>query len=189
MVGEFRLVAEREIASGYRIRLVKATFQAPDGTEFERDVVRDKQVVAMVPVLEDLTTVLLVRQYRGPVDRHMLEIPAGLCDVEGEDDPEVTAQRELIEEVGRHAGRFRRLATVNQSPGISDERGIIYLATELTEVPDERQGIEEAYMTVVEFDLADLDEAIATGEITDAKTVIGLMRARDVLHRGVDPSP
>lgn len=185
----FRHLGDRLIASGYRINLVKASFEAPDGTFFERDVIRDRRVVAMVPVLDDRTTVLLVRQYRGPVDREMLEIPAGLCDVEGEDDPELTAHRELIEEVGRKAGKLQLLATINQSAGISDEHGLIYLATDLTEVPDDRQGIEESYMSVEEFDLGRLDAAIARAELTDVKTIVGLLRARDVLHRGVDPGP
>ncbi|MEO6629829.1 MAG: NUDIX hydrolase, partial [Aquihabitans sp.] len=181
----FRFLREREIASGYRIRLVKATFEAPDGSTFERDVIRDKRVVAMVPVLDDGNSVLLVRQYRGPLDREMLEIPAGLCDVDGEDDPTITAARELAEEVGKSAGSLRLLATIHQSAGISDEHGLIYIATDLTDIPDDRQGIEEAYMTVETFDLRHLDEAIDSGLLTDAKTVVGLLRARDVLHRGV----
>lgn len=185
----FRLLGEREIASGYRIRLVKATFEAPDGSTYERDVIRDKRVVATVPVLDDGNTVLLVRQYRGPLDRELLEIPAGLCDVDGEDDPMVTAARELAEEVGKKAGSLRLLASMHHSAGISDEFGVIYLATELTDVPDDRQGIEEAYMTVETFDLRQLDEAIASGMLTDAKTLIGLLRARDVLHRGAALTP
>ncbi|NLD77415.1 MAG: NUDIX hydrolase [Acidimicrobiales bacterium] len=185
----FKHLGDELIASGYRINLVKATFEAPDGTVFERDVVRDKRVVAVVPVLDDLQTVLLVRQYRGPVDRELVEIPAGLCDVEGEDDPEVTANRELVEEIGRSAGKLQLLATINQSAGISDEHALIYLGTDLVEAPLDRQGIEEAYMTVEEFDLGRLDHAIATAELTDVKTIVGLMRARDVLHRGVDPNP
>lgn len=188
-MGGFRHLGDRVLVRGHRIQVVRASFEAPDGSVFERDVVRDKQVVAMVPVLDDLQTVLLVRQYRGPLDREMLEIPAGLCDVAGEDDPEATAHRELVEEIGRRAGRLRLLATIHQSAGISDERGLVYLATELTEVPDDRQGIEEAYMTVEEFDLADLDAAIAEARLTDVKTLIGLLRARDVLHRGVDLLP
>jgi len=179
-VSGFRFTGEREIAAGYRVRLVRATFEAPDGTTFERDVVRDKRVVAMVPVLDD-GKVILVRQYRGPVDREMLEIPAGLCDIDGEDDPRETAARELAEEVGKAAGRLEVLARMHQSAGISDEHAIIYLATDLRDVPDDRQGVEEAHMTVEKFDLADLDRSISTGEITDAKTLVGLLRARDVL--------
>jgi ADP-ribose pyrophosphatase len=182
-VGRFRHLGDREVASGHRIRMVRASFEAPDGTTFERDVIRDKRVVAVVPVLDDGRTVLLVRQYRGAIDRELLEIPAGLCDVEGEDDPEVTAARELAEEVGRRAGRLELLATIHQSAGISDEHGLIYLGTELVEVPDDRQGVEEAHMTVEPFDLAELDRAIDDGTLTDAKTVVGLLRARDALAR------
>jgi ADP-ribose pyrophosphatase len=179
----FRHLGDREVANGHRIRLVKASFEAPDGTTFERDVIRDKRVVAVVPLLDDGHTVLLVRQYRGPIDRELLEIPAGLCDVDGEDDPEVTATRELAEEIGRRAERLELLATIHQSAGVSDEHGLIYLGTGLHEVPHDRQGPEEQHMTVEPFDLHGLDAAIADGTLTDAKTLIGLLRARDVLAR------
>lgn len=91
--------------------------------------------------------------------------------------------------MGRSAGKLQLLATINQSAGITDEQGLIYLATDLTEVPDDRQGIEESFMTIEEFDLLRIDDAIARAELTDVKTIVGLMRARDVLHRGVDPTP
>jgi ADP-ribose pyrophosphatase len=185
----FRHLRDEEVASGHRIRLVKATFEAPDGSTFERDVIRDKRVVAMVPVLDDGRHVLLVRQYRGPIDQQLLEIPAGLCDVDGEDDPLETARRELAEEVGRAAGSFELLATMHQSAGISDECASIYLASDLTEVPDDRQGVEEAHMTVEQFDLADLDAAIDAGRLTDAKTLVGLMRARDRLRDRASDRP
>ena len=66
--------------------------------------------------------------------------------------------------------------------GITDEHGLIYLATGLRAVDDDRQGIEEAHMTVEHLDLGDLDAAIADGRLTDAKTLIGLLRARDRLR-------
>ena len=180
-MGHFRLTGEEELVTGYRIRVVRATFEAPDGTSFERDVIRDKHMVAVVPVLDDGRHVLLVRQYRGPLDREILEIPAGLCDVDGETDPAVTAARELAEEVGQAAAELKLIAEIHQSPGVSDEHGWIYLGTGLTDVGDDRQGPEEEHMTVEKFDLADLDDAIASAAITDAKTLVGLLRARQVL--------
>lgn len=180
----FRHLGEEVLAEGYRVRFVRATFEGPDGSTFVREIVRDKRVVAMVPLLDDGHRVLLVRQYRGPVDQLMLEIPAGLCDVDGEDDPELTAARELREEIGRSAGSFELLATMHQSAGISDEHALIYLARDLREVPDDRQGPEESAMTIETFDLVDLDHAIATGAITDAKTLVGLLRTRDALGLG-----
>ncbi|MEZ5144991.1 MAG: NUDIX hydrolase [Acidimicrobiales bacterium] len=85
-----------------------ATFTGPDGTSFQRDVVHHPEAVSAVPLLDD-GTVVLVRQYRAPLERELLEIPAGIRDVDGED-PETTAGRELVEEVGLRAGRLERLA-------------------------------------------------------------------------------
>jgi ADP-ribose pyrophosphatase len=137
--------------------------------------------VAAVPLLDDGRTVLLVRQYRGPVDQELLEIPAGLRDQPGEP-TEVTAERELVEEVGRRAGRLELLAHVHQAAGISDEDGWIYLATDLAEVDHDRQGPEEQAMTIEEVVLDDVPAMIADGRLTDAKTVIGLLLVRDRLR-------
>ena len=174
----FRHLGDREVASLARIRVVTGTFEAPDGSTFERDIVRNQEVVAVVPVLDDGETVLLVRQYRGPVDRTMLEIPAGLCDVEGED-PVATARRELVEEVGRTAGQLEQVAAYFPSAGFSDQFVRLYVGTDLHEVPHDRQGPEEEHMTIEPFALRDLDAAIADGTIADSKTLIGLLLARD----------
>jgi ADP-ribose pyrophosphatase len=166
---------------GWRISVVEATFAAPDGTRFTRDVVRHPGAVAVVAVTEH-DTVLLVRQYRGAGDRELLEIPAGTRDVEGEP-PEATARRELEEEVGVRAGRLRFLGTTLNSPGFCDEESHIYLAQELEPVAPSRHGEEERYLEVVEVALADVDSLMASQEIVDAQTVIGLLLARDMLHR------
>lgn len=179
----FRHLGDTEIASLARLRVVRGRFEAPDGTVFERDVVRNEAVVAMVPLLDDGRTVLLVRQYRGPIDDLLLEIPAGLCDVAGED-PLDTAARELEEEVGRTATDWRLLASYHPAAGFSDQFVRLYLARGLAEVPARRQGIEEDHMTVEEFDLADLDDAIADGTLRDSKTLLGLVLTRDLLRAG-----
>lgn len=165
-----------------RLRVVQGSFEAPDGTRFERDIVRNQQVVAMVPVLDDGRHVLLVRQYRGPIDSPLLEIPAGLCDVDGED-PEATATRELTEEVGQVAGSLELVARFHPAAGFSDQFVRLYLATDLTEVADDRQGPEESHMTIEHLDLDTLDAVIADGTLADSKTLIGLLLARDRLRR------
>ena len=181
MSGGFRHLGDTPVADLARLRVVRGHFEAPDGTPFDRDIVRNQQVVAMVPVLDDGRHVLLVRQYRGPIDRLLLEIPAGLCDVEGED-PLETANRELTEEVGRVAGTLELMAQYFPAAGFSDQFVRLYLATDLTEVPDDRQGPEESHMTLEEFDLDTLDAAIANGTIADSKTLIGLLQARNQLR-------
>jgi 8-oxo-dGTP pyrophosphatase MutT (NUDIX family) len=183
LTGTFRHVGDREIAALHRITVAKATYEAPDGSTFERDVIRDMGYVAAVPLLDDGRTVVLVRQYRGPVDQELLEIPAGLRDV-ADEPTELTARRELEEEVGRRAGRLELLAHVHQAAGISDEEGWIYLATDLTEVPHDRHGPEEDAMTIETVDLADVPAMVADGRLTDAKTIIGLLLVRDRLAAG-----
>ena len=166
---------------GWRISLVEATFEAPDGTRFTRDIVRHPGAVAVVAATER-ATVLLVRQYRGAMDRELLELPAGTRDVEGEP-AETTARRELEEEVGVRAGRLRFLGTTLNSPGFCDEESHIYLAQDLEPVPPSRHGEEERYLEVVEVALGDVDSLLASQAIVDAQTVIGLLLARDTLHR------
>lgn len=176
----FRHLGDTEVAALHSIRVVTGHFEAPDGSRFDRDVVRNLGAVAMVPVEDDGRHVLLVRQYRGPVDRELLEIPAGLCDVVGEP-LEETAHRELAEEIGRSAATLDHLVTYDPVAGFSDHVVHVYLATGLAEVPDDRQGVEESHMTVESFDLETLDIAIADGTLRDAKTIIGLLLARDRL--------
>lgn len=175
----FRHLGDREVVTLDRIRVVRGRFAAPDGTEFERDVVRNQRVVAMIPVLDD-GRVLLVRQYRGPIDGEILEIPAGLCDQPGED-LAATAERELVEEIGRSPGHLELVARFHPAAGFSDQIVHLYLATDLTEVPDARQGVEEEHMTVEAVDLDDVPAMIADGRLVDGKTLIGLLLARQLL--------
>jgi ADP-ribose pyrophosphatase len=86
----------------------------------------------------------------------------------------VTAGRELAEEIGRRAERLDLLARFYNSPGFTDEFTWLYLAQDLTDVPHDRQGAEEQEMTIEELALADVPGLIASGQIIDAKTIIGL---------------
>ena len=173
----FRHLGDTEVARLARLRVVRGLFEAPDGSTFERDVTRHQSVVAMVPLHPD-GSVVLVRQYRGPIDAELLEIPAGLCDVEGEE-PTTTAARELREEVGLEAGRLEPLASYYPAAGFADQFVRLYLATDLHPVPDQREGVEEQYMTVETVNVEDVDHLIASGQIADSKTIIGLLLARD----------
>lgn len=173
----FRHLEDVEVAQLARLRVVRGRFEAPDGSTFERDITRHQAVVAMVPLQPD-GTVVLVRQYRGPIDAELLEVPAGLCDVEGEE-PTTTAARELREEVGLEAGELELMASYYPAAGFADQYVRLYLATELRSVPDQREGVEEQHMTVETVHVDDADQLIATGQIADSKTIIGLLMARD----------
>lgn len=168
----FRLVGERVVHEGHVISVAVARFAGPDGEEFERDVVHHPGAVSVVPLHAD-GTVVLVRQYRAAVEGDLLEIPAGKRDVAAEA-PELTAHRELAEEVGLAAGRMEKLAEFYNSPGFCDEHSHVFLARDLSEVEASAQGPEERHMTIERVALGDVPGLIAAGRIVDAKTIIGL---------------
>ena len=174
---QFHKRSEREIYRGALISLAEGTFAGPDGSEFRRDLVHHPGAVSVVPYESD-GTVLLVRQYRAPLDRDLLEIPAGKRDV-ADEPPELTAHRELAEEVGRRAGRMELLTTFYNSPGFCDEYSYTYLARDLTEVPIEAHSVEEQSMTVERVPFRKALDLIASGEITDAKTIIALLLTKE----------
>ncbi len=189
--GKFRKLHERTLVQSSLLNVAVGTFEAPDGQRFERDLVHHPGAVVMVPVDERTNEVVFVRQYRAPLDTELLEVPAGKRDVKGEA-PEVTAARELVEETGLEAGRLQLIGHFFNSPGFSDEESWCFLATDLHSVPDERHGIEEEHMTVERYPLSQSEELVRSGEITDAKTIIGLFLARAVLSQekmaGNDPT-
>jgi len=178
--GGFRRVEEEEILDIWAHTVVRGQFEGPDGARFERTYLRTMDAVGIVPL--DGDEVVLVRQYRAPVDRTVLEIPAGLCDVDGES-PETTANRELVEEAGFRAERVDHLCTFLNMCGMSDHATNIYLGRDLIATPIERHGPEEEHMTIERVRLADATALIVSGAIQDAKTVIGLLMARDWLAR------
>jgi len=172
----FRRVSEEELLRAWLFRVDRIHLVDPAGTPFERVVVRHPGAVTIVPAHDD-GTVTLVRQYRAAVDAMVLEIPAGTRDKDGEA-PEDTARRELVEEAGLEAAQWELLVTVWNSPGVSDQRTIVYLATGLREVPSRPDGVEEGYMTTERIRLADLDDLVADGALMDETTVLGLYLAR-----------
>jgi ADP-ribose pyrophosphatase len=147
------------------------------GREYERDVVRHAGSGAVVPVHDD-GMVSLVRQYRHPAVKYLLEIPAGSRDPS--EPPEECARRELEEEMGLVAEGFELLTEFFVSPGFCGEKMWVYLATGLAETeasPEDDENLE-----VVRLPLARALEMIATNEIEDAKTIIGLTLAAKIVN-------
>jgi ADP-ribose pyrophosphatase len=173
----FERLVERDVHQAHVWRVVTAEFRAPDGRRFVRDLVRSPGAVGVVPIVESSEPhVVLLHQWRPSVERRVWEIPAGLRDVPGE--PEATtAQRELKEEAGYEASELTLLTRMLPSPGLTDSVTTVFLGRGLTPVPPARSGPEEDDLEVA---LIALDEAIRMidrGEITDAKTVVGLLLA------------
>lgn len=139
---------------------------------YQREVVHHNGSAVIVPVFDD-GTVALVKQYRHPAVRYLLEVPAGTL-ANGER-PEAGAARELKEELGLVAARLEKLSEFFVSPGFCEEKMWVYLATELSQ--GEQALEDDEILEVVRLSIADALEMITSGEIQDAKTIIGLMLA------------
>jgi 8-oxo-dGTP pyrophosphatase MutT (NUDIX family) len=177
--GGFRFLGERQRYDGSFIRLVTGTFLDPSGYTFERDLVRHLGAVCVVPIDQD-GSVLMLRQYRGALDREVLEIPAGKLDVPGED-LEDAARRELLEEAGCTAAELTYLGAFHNSPGFTDEFTTCYLAEGLTHLGREAHGIEEEHMTLESMSFESLWRLFARGELTDGKSILALLLTERLL--------
>ena len=151
----------------------------PDEGSFGRLVLEHPGAVVILAV-DDQDRAFVLRQYRHPVGQRLVELPAGLLDVPGED-PLVAAKRELREEALLEAGRWDRLFGTWSSPGLSSETIDYFLARDLTEAPDRgdfEPAHEEAGMTTAWVAVDDLLDAVRDGRICDGPTVSALLGYR-----------
>ena len=165
------ILRSEEVFRGRVFSVTVDTTQEGDKT-YEREIVHHPGSAVIVPVFED-GTIALVRQYRHPVVRYLLEAPAGKLDP-GEA-PQEAAARELEEELGLVAGRWEELSEFFVSPGFCGEKMWVYLATELTETQQRLE--DDEVIEVVRVPFSQALGMITTGEIEDAKTIIGVMLA------------
>lgn len=166
----FAIVGSRLVCETQYLRLFEIDLETPSGDIGKRTVGRIGHAVAVVAV--DGDDVVLIRQYRTPLDRALLELPAGKLDIPGED-PQEAAKRELAEEVGFVAGSIRRVVGFHTSPGFLDEYLTIYIATDLTPVAAQPMGPEEVAAEIVRIPVSEIPAMLP--EIEDAKTMVGLM--------------
>lgn len=165
--------------TGHVISVRSDTVRSPaDGSTFVRDVVEHPGAVAVV-AMDDHSNVLVVAQYRHPVQHRLIELPAGLRDVPGEP-PLECAKRELYEEGHVRAAEWQLLTSVFLSPGSMEEEISIYLARGITDVPDNERhtGVhEEADMPVSWVPLDELVAGVLQGKIHNATTCVGVLAA------------
>lgn len=172
MSSHFEATRVETVWEGALFAVRRGTYRHEDGEEVEREWVAHPGAVGVVA--HDGERVWLVRQPREAVgEPDLLELPAGKVDVEGED-ALGAARRELAEEIGKAAEHWERLHAFYSSPGFADEELELWLATGLSDVPEERESDER--IEVVSHPLAELDALIA--QVHDAKTLIGLLALR-----------
>lgn len=152
----------------------------PNGHEALREYVRHPGAVVIIPLLAD-SRLVFERQYRYPIGRTMLELPAGKIDP-GEP-IETTARRELLEETGHVASVWRYLGLMHPCIGYSDERIEIFLASGLSRESSPQLDHGE-FLEVLNLTLGEALDGVRVGTITDAKTITALFWAEKVLHHG-----
>lgn len=174
---EEKTIDRKHIYQGNIIRIESLTVTLPDGKEATRDMVSHPGASVIIPLNEN-GELYMVRQYRKPIDRVSLEIPAGKLD-KGED-PAICAERELKEETGLSAEKIKHLISVHSTPGFCNEVLHIYLATGLKE--GKQCSDEDEFITCEKIPVGELLNMIMAGGITDAKTIIGILMADRILR-------
>ena len=170
-------ISSSRVYTGRIVSLDVDRVRFPDGSEGELEMIRHSGASAVVPFLSDPQgddpQILLIRQYRYAAEGYVYEIPAGRLD-DGED-PAECARRELQEETGCTAGRLDRLTTIYTTPGFTDERIHLFLASGLTH--GESATETDEFLEMVPMPLSRALELIERGEIQDGKTVVGILYA------------
>lgn len=173
------VAASQQRFKGHVFEVVTDTVRMPGDEVADRDYVVHPGAVAVV-ALDDRDRVLLIRQYRHPARRLLWELPAGLRDVEGESLVEGAA-RELAEEAGYRAATWHTLTDLLTSPGMTNERIRVFLARDLTPIPDgERDFVhrhEEIGMPVEWVPLDDAVRRALAGMIHNSPAVAGILAA------------
>lgn len=164
------------IYSGKILNLRLDEVKLPNGKTSTREIVEHPGAVAIV-ALNEKDEVLMVRQFRKPVEEELLEIPAGK--LEHGEQPEDCAQRELMEETGFFAHSIRYLTNFYTSPGFSSEKMYLYLARNLES--NRKLSDEDEFIDLLTIPFEQTLEKIYAGEIRDAKTISGLLLAYNIL--------
>lgn len=169
---DFKKLGKEQVYSGPVFDLVKVFLQLPDNRERSYDLIEHHGSVTIVPV-DDQGLVYFVRQYRVGAGHTLLELPAGV--LEQDEDPLVSAERELQEEIGMGARELKRLGSFFLAPGYTSEHMTIFLARGLYSSPLEPD--EDEFLEVVTQPIEDVYQQAFSGKIEDGKTLAALLLA------------
>jgi ADP-ribose pyrophosphatase len=167
-----KIISTEQIFNGRAIKLRVETIEKSDGQKTTREIVEHSDCIAVVPIDEN-DNVVMVKQFREAVRKHLLEIPAG-C-IEPGEDPVETVKRELQEEIGYFPQKIERIGGFYATPGYVTEYLYLFKATELK--PSRLVAEDTEEIEVVKVPLSQIPALIISGEIGDAKSIAGLLRA------------
>lgn len=169
-----KIISSKEVLRNKLFTVTDEVAHDPDGFEIHRNIVRHSGSAVMLAI-DDEQRILLVKQFRLPAEAELWELPAGRLDP-GEQ-PLDAARRELQEETGYKANKWRKLISFWPSPGYVGEKMHIFLATELTE--GSQNLMDDERIQIQWFGAAEVGKMIRQGDIQDAKTLIGYYAWRD----------
>jgi len=178
-LAEEKTLSSQLIYEGRAVRLRVDTVRMPSGRETTREIVEHGDCVAIIAI-DDEDNVLLVNQFRKPVEKRLLEIPAG--GIEPGEEPADCVRRELREETGFLPRRVERLGGFYSAPGYCTEYLHLYLATEL--VPSPLQAEDSESIRLVRVRLSEVPGLITSGSICDAKSIAGLLAFLEYRKQG-----
>lgn len=168
-MSEEKTLSSKLIYQGQVVSLRVDTVETPDGRETTREIVEHNDCVAIIAIDTD-DNVLLVNQFRKPVEKELLEIPAG--SIEPDEDPRAAVQREMQEETGFLPGKVERLGGFYSAPGFCTEFLHLYLASSLT--PNQLYAEDTESISLVRVPIREIPDLITSGSICDAKSIAGL---------------
>ncbi|WP_339190908.1 ADP-ribose pyrophosphatase [Bacillus sp. FSL K6-1003] len=168
---EEKTIAKEQIFSGKVIDLYVEDVELPNGKTSKREIVKHPGAVAVLAVTDE-GKIIMVKQFRKPLERTVVEIPAGK--LEKGEEPEYTALRELEEETGYTAKKLTKMTAFYTSPGFADEIVHVFLAEELSVLEEKRELDEDEFVEVMEVTLEDALKLVESREVYDAKTAYAI---------------
>lgn len=178
MIIEEKTMKSDKLYEGKLINLRIDTVELPDKKYSKREIIEHPDGVAILPITDD-NSIVLVRQYRKAVERVLLELPAGILELNEE--PGETAIRELKEETGLTANKVEYLMEFYTSPGFTDEKIYLFVAKDLEQ--GEPEPDEGEFLKIEKYHIDELVKMVNRGEIIDSKTIIGIQFADNLIKK------
>ncbi|WP_026771220.1 MULTISPECIES: NUDIX domain-containing protein [Sediminibacillus] len=174
---EERTIASESIFNGKVVKLQVDEVVLPDGKTSKREIVKHPGAVAIIPVTKD-NKILFVEQYRKPLEKTLVEIPAGK--LEPGEKPETTAKRELEEETGFTTNELSFLTSFYTSPGFADEIIHLYVTNDLIPLEEKVAGDEDEFVEILELSLEEAEQLVKEQRIHDVKTAYAVLYLRSL---------
>ncbi|CQR46752.1 ADP-ribose pyrophosphatase [Paraliobacillus sp. PM-2] len=176
---EEKTISTTQIFNGKIVQLQIDDVTLPDGNTSKREIIKHPGAVAVIAVT-DTNKLLMVEQYRKPLNKSIMEIPAGK--LEPGEEPVITAKRELEEETGYTTKTLEYVTSFYTTPGFSNELLYVYFTDELTRLEEKKQLDEDEFVAVHEISLSEAEKLLTEQEIHDAKTAYALLYVKERIN-------